>query len=693
MNRLDITEAYKWWDVLRDGNQLTEIRLISNDGKTASGIFDDIDTLINAITPFTNDWNIYYTMNRLPDDVKGLPQYNKIIVRPKQTCNDNTITVRDYICVDLDSVRLSGTNATDEQVEHTKKTANALYKYLINVGFNPPVVVFSGNGVHIYLRCAMLNNEKNTKIVKRFLQALSMMFTDEHTDVDTAVFNPARIMRLPSSYSCKGNRLDETRPQRLCRFVKIPQEIKVNDIAYFEKVAELYPEEETRPSASNNYSSDKFDLESFIAKYNIEIDKVQKVAGGTKYLLKACPWNPDHRSPDSMLFQRDNGAVSFFCYHSSCQDKHWSDFRKLYEPDYQNKKDYIPSARFKYAQQKVFEPIKKTDDKGEVWVKMSDIKKPSLDVSDYIPSGIEQIDKLIIGFKRKQVSLWSGYRGCGKSSLLNMLILNAAQNGYKTALWTGELDGSEVKQWLYLQAAGKSYNKKSQFTDFYYTPDNVCDKIDHWIDKYLFLFNNEYGENYKQLEHEIRKLKHEQDIDVVMLDSLMVLDYDDLDGDRNEKQKNLMRMITKLAKELNIHIHMVCHPNKSGTFLRVNNISGSGHIPDYAQYIFICHRLGLDFTKNAQDFLSPMTISEIMDSRCSNCIEICKCRDKGSAVDKFIKLHFEMESNRLKNSIAEHIVYNWEEDATQPTFYEEQSVHSQVIDPYPFGGVIENVPF
>lgn len=693
MNRLDITEAYKWWDVLRDGNQLTEIRLISNDGKTASGIFDDIDTLIKSITPFTNDWNIYYTMNRLPDDVKGLPQYNKIIVRPKQTCNDNTITVRDYICVDLDSVRLSGTNATDEQVEHTKKTANALYKYLINVGFNPPVVVFSGNGVHIYLRCAMLNNEKNTKIVKRFLQALSMMFTDEHTDVDTAVFNPARIMRLPSSYSCKGNRLDETRPQRLCRFVKIPQEIKVNDIAYFEKVAELYPEEETRPSASNNYSSDKFDLESFIAKYNIEIDKVQKVAGGTKYLLKACPWNPDHRSPDSMLFQRDNGAVSFFCYHSSCQDKHWSDFRKLYEPDYQNKKDYIPSARFKYAQQKVFEPIKKTDDKGEVWVKMSDIKKPSLDVSDYIPSGIEQIDKLIIGFKRKQVSLWSGYRGCGKSSLLNMLILNAAQNGYKTALWTGELDGSEVKQWLYLQAAGKSYNKKSQFTDFYYTPDNVCDKIDPWIDKYLFLFNNEYGENYKQLEHEIRKLKHEQDIDVVMLDSLMVLDYDDLDGDRNEKQKNLMRMITKLAKELNIHIHMVCHPNKSGTFLRVNNISGSGHIPDYAQYIFICHRLGLDFTKNAQDFLSPMTISEIMDSRCSNCIEICKCRDKGSAVDKFIKLHFEMESNRLKNSIAEHIVYNWEEDATQPTFYEEQSVKSQVIDPYPFGGVIENVPF
>lgn len=672
-SRLDLSEAYKWWDVLRDGNQLTEIRLISNDGKTASGIFDDIDVLIKAITPFTTDWNIYYTINRLTNDVKGLPQYNKIIVRPKQTCNDNTITARDYVCIDLDSVRLSGTNATEEQIAYTKKKANEVYKYLVSVGFNPCVVVFSGNGVHLYLRCAMLNNEKNTKLVKRFLHALAMMFTDEHTDIDTSVFNPARIMRLPSSYSCKGNKLDETRPQRLCKFVKIPQEIKVNDIAYFEKVAELYPEEESRPNASNNYSSERFDLATFISKYNINIDKVQKVAGGTKYLLKECPWNSNHKSPDSMLFQRDDGAVSFFCYHSSCQDKHWADFRKLYEPDYQKKIGYIPSNRFKNAYQKEFEPIKQTDEKGEVWIKMSDIKKPRLDVSDYIPSGIEQIDKLIIGFKRKQVSLWSGYRGCGKSSILNMLILNAAQQGYKTALWTGELDGTEVKQWLYLQAAGKSYNKKSQFTDFYYTPDNICDKIDPWIDKYLFLFNNEYGENAKQLEYEIRKLKKEQDIDMVMLDSLMVLDYDDFDGDRNDKQKNLMRMLTKLAKELSIHIHLICHPNKSGTFLRVNNISGSGHIPDYAQYIFICHRLGMDFTNNSKEFLSPKTISEIVDSGCTNCIEICKCRDKGTAVDKFIKLYYEIESNRLKNSIAEHIIYGWVEDATQTEFAEEKA--------------------
>ena len=296
---------------------------------------------------------------------------------------------------------------------------------------------------------------------------------------------------------------------------------------------------------------------------------------------------------------------------------------------------------------------------------MSDNKKPTLDIQDYIPSGIPQIDNLIIGFKRKHCSLWSGYRGSAKSSILNMFILNAAQNGYKTALWTGELDGSEVKQWLYLQAAGKSNNRKSNYNDYYYTPTHICEKIDTWIDNYLWLFNNEYGENFKQIEDEIRKLKKEQDIDMVILDSLMVLDYDDLDGDKNEKQKNVMRILTKLAKNLNIHIHIVAHPNKSGNFLRPNNISGSGHIPDLAQNIFILHRLGLDFTNNAKDFLPFSKIDDITKSGCTNVIEICKCRDKGSAVDSFIKLYFEIESNRLKNDIAEHIIYGWEEQYEQ----------------------------
>ena len=250
---------------------------------------------------------------------------------------------------------------------------------------------------------------------------------------------------------------------------------------------------------------------------------------------------------------------------------------------------------------------------------------------------------------------------CGKSSLLNMLILNGANYGYKSALWTGELDAAEEKSWLYMQAAGKQCNKETK-NGFYYTPENICDKIDPWIDKYFWIFNNEYGNNFGQILDKARELKRKENIDFIILDNLMTLDIDDMDGDKNDRQKKLMYALTCLAKELNIHIHIVAHPNKSGTFLRPNNISGSGHIPDLAQNVFILHRINRDFAVNAKDFLTSATIHEIQDSRCSNTIEICKCRDRGSAVDTFIKLYFEPESRRFKDSIAESVIYGWQDE-------------------------------
>ena len=36
-NNFDIKQVYRFWDVFKNGNQLTEIRLIASDGRTGSG--------------------------------------------------------------------------------------------------------------------------------------------------------------------------------------------------------------------------------------------------------------------------------------------------------------------------------------------------------------------------------------------------------------------------------------------------------------------------------------------------------------------------------------------------------------------------------------------------------------------------------------------------------------------------------
>lgn len=687
--RFDISEAYKWWDVLRDGNQLTEIRLIANDGRTASGIFDNIDEIVKAIVPYTNEWNVYYTINRLPDDVRGLPQYNKIIVRPKQTCNDNMMLARDYVCIDLDSRRLSGTNATDEQVGFTMKKANEVYQYLLNVGFNPPQVVFSSNGVHLYIRCAMINNEKNTKLVKRFLQALSMMFTDEHTDVDEKVFNCARIMRLPSTYSCKGNTMDSSRPQRLCKFVKI-NENKVNDIAYFEKVAALYPEEVERPSSQNNYSVESFDLDAFIEKHNIPVTKKVDVADGTRYYLEHCLFNDQHKGKDAILFKHKNGAIAYFCYHNSCSGNDWRKVREMYEPDcYTSKSTYLPHRSFRPIRKDIaIKELQDTDEnKGNVWQCLSEIEDEDRSKIVSIPSGIVQYDKECCGFDKPSLSVWSGNNGCGKSSLLNQIAINAVNNGFKVAIYSGELRGKKMKRWLILQAAGKQYNKKSNYNSYdYYTPNNIKDKIVEWFQGKLYNYNTKYSHNIEQVCLEVEKLVKEHQIDMLIMDNLSCLDIDELDGSINEQQKAAIKMLLRMTERMEIATHVVIHPKKSELYLRKNDVSGAKTLTDLADCVFFVHRWNQDTHKAAKEFMQPQVFADLCSSETTNIVEVIKHREFGEAEGHIYKLFYEPESRRLKNSIAETIHYGWEEEHVQ-TNIEQMTIEngvkeSDLITPY-----------
>ena len=687
--RFDISEAYKWWDVLRDGNQLTEIRLIANDGRTASGIFDNIDEIVKAIVPYTNEWNVYYTINRLPDDVRGLPQYNKIIVRPKQTCNDNMMLARDYVCIDLDSRRLSGTNATDEQVGFTMKKANEVYQYLLNVGFNPPQVVFSSNGVHLYIRCAMINNEKNTKLVKRFLQALSMMFTDEHTDVDEKVFNCARIMRLPSTYSCKGNTMDASRPQRLCKFVKI-NENKVNDIAYFEKIAALYPEEVERPSSQNNYSVESFDLDAFIEKHNIPVTKKVEVADGTRYYLEHCLFNDQHKGKDAILFKHKNGAIAYFCYHNSCSGNDWRKVREMYEPDcYTSKSTYLPHRSFRPIRKDIaIKELQDTDEnKGNVWQCLSEIEDEDRSKIVSIPSGIVQYDKECCGFDKPSLNIWSGNNGCGKSSLLNQIAINAVNNGFKVAIYSGELRGKKMKRWLILQAAGKQYNKKSNYNSYdYYTPNNIKDKIVEWFQGKLYNYNTKYSHNIEQVCLEVEKLVKEHQIDMLIMDNLSCLDIDELDGSINEQQKAAIKMLLRMTERMEIATHVVVHPKKSELYLRKNDVSGAKTLTDLADCVFFVHRWNQDTQKAAKEFMQPQVFADLCSSETTNIVEVIKHREFGEAEGHIYKLFYEPESRRLKNSIAETIHYGWEEEHVQ-TNIEQMTIEngvkeSDLITPY-----------
>ena len=157
MARLDEAQVYQWWDLMKGENELVEIRLIGS-GKTASGYFTNPTSLIEAIKPYTDTYNVYFTINKIDPACYGREQRDRILQRFKNSTADHEILCRDYVLVDLDAKRLSGVCATKEEAIKAHQKGEEVYNFLIANGFYEPLVVFSSSGIHLYLRCALLNN-------------------------------------------------------------------------------------------------------------------------------------------------------------------------------------------------------------------------------------------------------------------------------------------------------------------------------------------------------------------------------------------------------------------------------------------------------------------------------------------------------------------------------------------------------
>lgn len=667
MARLDESQVYRWWDVMKGGNELVEVRLIGSN-KTASGYFSNPKTLIEAIRPYTENFNIYFSLNKIDPACYGREQRDRILQRVKNTTSDSEIIARDWVLVDLDAKRLSGVCSTNEEAIKAHEKGKEVYKFLMDNGFYEPIVVFSSSGIHLYLRCALKNSEENTKLIKRFLNALSMLFSDEHVDCDTSVFNPARISRLIGSYSCKGANNDPTRPQRMCRFLKVPDEIKVNEREYFEKIAALYPEEEALPTRDTNYSTEKFDLEYFLKKHSIGVRQVESVAGGKKYVLEHCVFNPQHRAKDAVIFQRDSGALAYVCLHNSCSHYTWKDVRLKFEPDSYSKKDYREyqfKQRYYGSVTEPFKPVEESEDKGKKWLTAKDIKRKREQDIIAIPSGYNYLDKAIRGFILGEVTILSGLNGSGKSSWLNSVMLNIIQRGFKVACFSGELTDYNVIKWLAQSAAGKNYVYKVEGSDYSYeVNDAAYNKISEWLDEKFYLFNNNYGNNFSQVISDLEEVV-QKGAQFIVIDNLMALQISNLSGDKNEKQKQFIIEVVDFAKKKNVHIVVVCHPRKESgmqTLLRKESIAGSSDLSNAVQNVAIVHRCGEDFCKRASEFFGKEKAERYMEY--SNVVEWCKSRSYG-VVDYLVGMFYEPETKRFKNYKAEHIVYGWEDKPIQ----------------------------
>ena len=682
---MDREQVCKWWSLFHDGKTPIEVRVVAERG-TLSGYYMDINKLINDIEPHDRirGEQIYFTLNVVNAACYGRTQRETLtsVTSKMPTTSDNDITARRWVLIDLDTKRPAGISASDDEMEKAHRKAVAVYRFLMSNGFSEPVVAMSGNGYHLLVPCDMKACQETDTTVRRFLQALGMIFSDDDVEVDEKVFNRSRISKLYGTIAKKGSDTTD-RPHRVSMIVKTPEEVSPTPTAYFERIATMYPEDNPQPSSDNNWGRGKFDVREFMDRHGIRY-REQRASGGTKFILECCAFNPEHRGKDAMVFQRDNGALSYVCFHNSCSHYHWKDFRLLFEPDAYDRKDWqrFQDKRRYYEPVPPPEPAKETEEKGHKWLQMSEIQWVDVNRLVSIKTGYWEIDRKIVGLLMGDVTVVSGTSGSGKTSWIDCICLNAVQQGFKAAVWSGELQDFRFRSWIMQIAAGKPHTRKMPNTENYYFVDNpTSDTIARWLDGKLFLYNNDYGNHWSQIFADITEIVEAQGVQLIVLDNLMALNLDMSDGDKYARQTAFINDLKEFAKKRNIHVILVCHPRKDMGFLRKESISGTADLTNLCDNLFIIHRVGKDFDTRAREFFGKRKVDEIMSEQYGNVVEICKNRALG-IMDELVGMHYELESRRLKNYISEELKYGWEPD-----------IHETEDMPFPMTEENDDIPF
>lgn len=692
---MDAQEIRRWHSIFKRDDELFEIRILGD--RTWSGYFYDIETAIEALKPFDNA-NIYYSINEVKKACASRDQFNCFKQVKGTATSKQDIEHRWWLPIDVDCERPSGVSSTNEEKAKAHKKAQDVFVFLRNNGFSTPVVCDSSSGYHILYPIDMNNTHESEDAIKAFLEILGHNFTDENIKIDTVLHDSNRILRLPGSYGRKGRSSDE-RPHRLAKILSIPKDINRMGIEQIKSFNAKYAIKIEQPQRRqyNGYGGvqEQFNLREFIHKNGIEITKEVPISGGgTKYILAECPFDSQHKAPDSALFELPSGAIAFKCYHNSCSQHDWRAVRLHFDPhayDHENESRLQPQYRqyIPAVPQKPKYTIKdEIPELGEKWFSMSSIKKTDLTKLEKVKTGYDELDRKLGGLYMSEVTILSGGNASGKSSWLNSLLLNIVQQGYKIALWSGELRADILKSWIQMVAAGSNNLRPSQFDrGRYYVPDNIGERIDTWLDGKFYLYNNDYGTKAEQILHDMEILL-KAGVKVFILDNLMTLDVNLFDGDKNNKQKELILRIKDFAMKNMVHIILVAHPRKSMAFLRKNDISGTADISNAVDNVFIMHRTNEDFIHAVTEFYDSSKANALRQY--GNVLSVEKNRLYG-VVDYMCGFHYDIISRRFKNTPDEQIRYGWEaEPKQQPMDFTEQNE----MEEDPLGGGTQQVcPF
>ena len=667
---VDVERIKESLGILKQEGQLFEIRILKGK-KIISGYFKNADTMVKALdTVDLKGANIFYTLNYINEDCYSREQKDCFRLSATTT-GDKDIDSYQWLLIDLDPVRSTGISSTKEELVKAWQMARRVVEYLRQRQWPAPIMALSGNGIHLLYGIALKNTDENARMIERCLKALDLIFSDPYVEIDKKVFNPARISKLYGTTACKGAST-ASRPHRMARIITKPEKVEQVRKEQLEKLASEYAEVQPIQKASKS----SFDIEGWIEEHGIRISRVDTWKDTTKYILEECPFDSSHKAPDATIIKQPSGAIAFKCFHNSCSGHDWHELRLMFEPDAYDDKNAedderinIEWKRYKaYNRQRndiEYKEVEPPKEPEEMFLSALQILKKPKEERICILTGIKAFDKKVGGLAKGEISLVSGMRASAKSTWLSQVALNAIDQGYATLVYSGELKNERFMNWLYQQAAGRDFVEQSKkYENFFYCKDDIKQKIAEWLDGKFWLYNNDYGSNFKEIAQVLQRVIKNYKADLVIIDNMSILDLSNISEDRRtdkwDQQKLFVETLKNLSMLCHCHIVFVAHPRKAQGFLRLDDVGGSGSLGNLVDNAFIIHRNNDDFKRGYNQYFKPRK-AETKFPYADNIIEVVKERETGLQ-DLFIPLVYEQSTRRLKNDADERVVYGWDSD-------------------------------
>lgn len=251
------------------------------------------------------------------------------------SCTDKDVVHRRWLLIDVDPVRPSGVSATAEEKAAAQPIIEGVRNDLRKRGWPDPMLIDSGNGYHAWYRIDLPADDGG--IVERTLKALAAVHDTPTVKLDTSVFNAGRIVKLPGTWSRKGDSTRD-RPHRLARVLTGPDAMQVVPRSLLESLASEAPKPapRTKPPVQGRMNESRLLVGKWLDARGVSytVKDRQGTRGQDIYILSECPFNPDHRGQDVAIMQETDGTPAFHCFHASCSGRTIKDvFAKLGKPD------------------------------------------------------------------------------------------------------------------------------------------------------------------------------------------------------------------------------------------------------------------------------------------------------------------------------------------------------------------------